>query len=82
MAQAEEAVGIPDVQKQFWSPGLRRVNSGSTRKLVMLKVSVYFGLVLPGRGSLQRNVRRKKKPDPSRNHCRWTGCMASDPFLA
>lgn len=43
LAKAEEAIGIPDIQKQFWSPGLRRVNSRSTRKLVMLKLNVYFG---------------------------------------
>lgn len=78
LAKAEEAIGIPDIQN---SPGvqLRRVNSRSTRKLVMLKLNVYFGPCASWEGKPAKKCEAEEKPDPSRNHCRWTGCMASDP---
>ena len=64
LAQAEEAVGIPDVQKQFWSPGLRRVNSGSTRKLVMLRLSVYFGPCASWEGKSAKKCEAEEKAWP------------------
>lgn len=64
LAKAEEAIGIPDVQKQFWSPGLRRVNSRSTRKLVMLKLSVYFGPYASWEGEPAKKCEAEEKAWP------------------
>lgn len=41
-AKAGKAAGITAVGKQFWSPRVRRVNSGGARKQVMLKLSICF----------------------------------------
>lgn len=64
LAKAEEAIGIPDIQKQFWSPGLRRVNSRSTRKLVMLKLNVYFGPCASWEGKPAKKCEAEKKAWP------------------